>query len=109
MLVSMFVYLCIYVWMYLCVCVFVEFIIRVNVGLWKYEFVVLWKRGFVALLKCGFVVLCEFYSQQKTKNTDIIFVFFVSFIDFYYNQIVMSVVSLFHSSLTAMVIRWWWL
>ena len=64
----------------------------------------------VVLCICGNVVLCELYSQPKTRRTRILSSCpSCHSLNFYYHQIVMSVVSLFHSSLTVMTIRCWWL
>ena len=101
-----------------CVCYFVETWFCENVCLWVYGYVYLLKRGFVEMYVCGFVclwicvnvVLCEFYSPKKTRRTRILSACSSCYsLAFGYNQIVMSVVSLFHSSLTVMVMRCWWL
>ena len=87
------VVICIYVNVVLCVCGNVVICICVNVVLWI----------------CGNVVLCEFYSKPKTRRTRILSsCSSCHSLTFYYNQIVMSVVSLFHSSLTVMIMRCWW-
>ena len=107
-------------------CVNVEFIICANVILWECGYVEMLFCGNVYLCICGNiiscicgnvglwiygnVVLCEFYSPKKTRRTRILSACSSCYsLAFDYNQIVMSVVSLFHSSLTVMVMRWLWL
>ena len=106
----LFVEMCVYGSVVLCV--------YGNVVLWNCGNVVLWNCGNVVicvcvnvvLCICGNVVLCEFYSKPKTRRTRILSSCSSCYsLTLYYNQIVMSVVSLFHSSLTVMVIRCWWL
>nr|DAI84033.1 MAG TPA: hypothetical protein [Caudoviricetes sp.] len=60
-----------------CICVNVEFIIRVNMDLWLCGFVEMWNCGFIEMWICA-----NFIVNKKTKNTDIIFVFFVSHVGF---------------------------
>ena len=129
MLLYLCVSYCICVCVYLCVDVFVCLCICVFVLMWNLLFMEMWFCVFVVMCICVFVEMCDclfvdllicvfvemwfranFYSQQKTRRTRILPSCSSCWsLTFYYNQIVMSLVSLFHSSLTVMVMRWLWL
>ena len=63
------------------------------------------------MLVCGFVEMwfrANFYNQPQ-KYADARSKTSAYAVAINYNQIVMSVVSLFHSSLTVIIMRWLWL
>lgn len=84
-----------------------------NVVLWKCVFVYMWFCGNVDMLKCGFVDLwkCGFVRIfiGNKKYADACYKTSAYSVAINNNQIVMSVVSLFHSSLTVMIMCWLWL
>ena len=100
----------VYVFVYLCVDVFVEMLVCVFVLMWNLLFMEMWFCGNVVLLKCVFVEMwfrAIFTVNQKYADACSKTSAYSMAIN--YNQIVMSLVSLFHSSLIVMIMRWLWL
>lgn len=112
---------------YLWKCVFIEMLVCVFVLMWNLLFVEICFCVFVDLRICGFVEMCDclfvdlwicvfvemwfranFYNQPQ-KYADVLEKASAYSVAINYNQIVMSVVSLFHSSLTVMTMRSLWL